>query len=139
MNRVVVTVILVVLILGALLGYQASKTGLYSVLLPSELLAAVKEEKVNLQRLRVAGRVTDDEINYQVEPKFELRFTIQDPRRHDQIPSDVKIPVYYAGLKPDMFAPGRDVIIDGEFVDGTLQAKTLLTQCPSKYEAPQPE
>jgi cytochrome c-type biogenesis protein CcmE len=34
-----------------------------------------------------------------------------------------------------MFAEGRDVIIEGKYVDGTLQAQTIMTSCPSKYEA----
>ena len=38
-----------------------------------------------------------------------------------------------------MFTAGRDVIIDGEYKDGVLQAQKLLTQCPSKYEPPSPE
>ena len=53
--------------------------------------------------------------------------------------SSAPIPVVYRGLRPDMFTSGRDVIIDGEFRDGVLTASSLLTQCPSKYEAPSPE
>jgi cytochrome c-type biogenesis protein CcmE len=34
-----------------------------------------------------------------------------------------------------MFAEGRDVIIEGRYVDGTLQAQQIMTSCPSKYEA----
>jgi cytochrome c-type biogenesis protein CcmE len=34
-----------------------------------------------------------------------------------------------------MFAEGRDVIIEGKYVEGTLQAQTIMTSCPSKYEA----
>lgn len=49
------------------------------------------------------------------------------------------VPVVYQGLRPDMFAVGRDVIIDGEFKDGVVFASSLLTQCPSKYEAPSPD
>ncbi len=49
------------------------------------------------------------------------------------------VPVVYQGLRPDMFEAGRDVIIDGEFKDGVVIASSLLTQCPSKYEAPSPE
>ena len=49
------------------------------------------------------------------------------------------VPVIYRGLRPDMFTAGRDVIIDGSFENGTVVASSLLTQCPSKYEAPSPE
>jgi len=36
---------------------------------------------------------------------------------------------------PDMFAEGRDVIIEGRYNAGSaLSAKTIMTSCPSKYE-----
>jgi cytochrome c-type biogenesis protein CcmE len=44
------------------------------------------------------------------------------------------VPVVYNGLKPDMFQAGRDVLIDGDLVNGTIEAAKLQTQCPSKYE-----
>ncbi len=40
--------------------------------------------------------------------------------------------------KPDMFAPGRDVIVEGLLTgDSTLQARQVLTSCPSKYSPKQ--
>ncbi len=88
-----------------------------------------------MRRVRVAGRVADGEVNYAVQPAFKLDFQIKDPDGK----SPVILPVSYAGIKPDMFAVGRDVIIDGEFIDGVLIAKQLLTQCPSKYQPPKPK
>ena len=43
--------------------------------------------------------------------------------------------VRYNGILPDMFAEGRDVIVEGTVQDGVFHASTLLTTCPSKYEA----
>jgi cytochrome c-type biogenesis protein CcmE len=41
--------------------------------------------------------------------------------------------------KPDMFAANRDVIVEGALdPDGTLQARQVLTSCPSKYVPKQP-
>src|ERR1700730_12699740 len=38
--------------------------------------------------------------------------------------------------KPDMFAAGRDVIVEGRLAsDGTIEARQVLTSCPSKYIA----
>ena len=37
-------------------------------------------------------------------------------------------------LVPDMFAEGRDVIVEGHYADGIMHAKTIMTSCPSKYE-----
>lgn len=36
--------------------------------------------------------------------------------------------------KPDMFGAGRDVIVEGSLApDGTIEARQVLTACPSKY------
>lgn len=108
---------------------QALSTGTRKVMIPSELANFSSSEP--LEKIRVGGRVTSDEINYEVEPRFRLQFSVSDPGT--TAPS---IPVVYRGIKPDMFAPGRDVIIDGSFRNGALEAVSLLTQCPSKYEPP---
>jgi cytochrome c-type biogenesis protein CcmE len=42
--------------------------------------------------------------------------------------------------KPDMFAPNRDVIVEGSLVsNGTIEARQELTSCPSKYTPKQPQ
>jgi cytochrome c-type biogenesis protein CcmE len=39
-----------------------------------------------------------------------------------------------------MFAEGRDVIVEGTYGHGgSFHARTLLTSCPSKYEAEVPK
>ncbi len=44
--------------------------------------------------------------------------------------------VTYQGVTPDMFAEGREVVVEGTLgKDGVFHANTLLTSCPSKYEA----
>ncbi|MGH7814282.1 MAG: cytochrome c maturation protein CcmE [Candidatus Binataceae bacterium] len=38
--------------------------------------------------------------------------------------------------KPDMFAPGRHVIVEGKLArGGVIDATQVLTSCPSKYQA----
>jgi cytochrome c-type biogenesis protein CcmE len=44
------------------------------------------------------------------------------------------LPVEYTGILPDMFAEGRDVIVEGTYVNGVLRAQSVMTSCPSKYE-----
>jgi len=40
--------------------------------------------------------------------------------------------------KPDMFAPGRDVIVEGRIGrDRVIHATQVLTSCPSKYQPKQ--
>lgn len=91
----------------------------------------IKEQAQEKLRIRVAGRVTADEIKYEVEPSFKLSFTVQDPKLLNE-----KFKVIYEGIKPDMFTTGRDVLLDGDYKDGVFYASSLLTQCPSKYEPP---
>ena len=45
------------------------------------------------------------------------------------------VPVVYTGSVPDLFKPGRDVVVDGRYANGVFTAipGTLVTKCPSKY------
>jgi len=134
MNRIFLSLVLVAVVVGGLLTFQATRVGTSDVLLPSALAAESADAVV--ARIRVAGRVSDDPIEYAVAPSFELKFAVLDPGSKATGPGVLR--VVYRGVKPDMFAPGRDVIMDGNFSGGVLEATKLLTQCPSKYEAPKP-
>jgi cytochrome c-type biogenesis protein CcmE len=134
-NTVFLSLIGGALVLVVLLVFQASNTGVSSVLLPSDLVGLKGEERT---RLRVAGRVAEGSIDYEVEPAFMLRFSIQNPGKEADIAFTGSVPVVYSGIKPDMFAVGRDVILDGTWKSDTFIASKLMTQCPSKYEAPLP-
>jgi cytochrome c-type biogenesis protein CcmE len=82
--------------------------------------------------LRVAGRVQPGSIDY--DPKtLRLRFHLG--AFSDGAQSGQSVPVSFTGIKPDMFGDGRDVIVEGRYTDGVLQASQVLTSCPSKYEA----
>jgi len=48
------------------------------------------------------------------------------------------IAVAYRGILPDMFAEGREVVVEGRYASSGLAAKQIMTSCPSKYE-PRPE
>lgn len=45
------------------------------------------------------------------------------------------VPVAYGGILPDMFAEGREVVVEGRWGDGQIAARQIMTSCPSKYEA----
>ena len=45
------------------------------------------------------------------------------------------VPVSYTGILPDMFAEGREVVVEGRYEVPGLRAKQIMTSCPSKYEA----
>src|SRR5258706_12397015 len=91
-----------------------------------------KKDQYGSAPLRVAGRVAPGSIDYDAKT-VRLRFHLaafSDAR--ETAPS---VPVSFTGIKPDMFADGRDVIVEGRYASGVLEAKQVLTSCPSKYEA----
>jgi cytochrome c-type biogenesis protein CcmE len=46
------------------------------------------------------------------------------------------LPVVYSGIVPDIFRPGIEVVVEGHYPGhGVFQAQTLLTKCPSKFQA----
>src|SRR5690606_19121203 len=131
-----VSIVITFVVIAGRLLFQASQTATATVYVPSQLSA--QGQDVVLRRVRLGGKVADLPVQYVVEPEFELRFMIEDSVPEGESPAEsvARVPVVYRGVKPDMFAPGRDVILDGEYVHGEFVASSLLTQCPSKYEPP---
>jgi cytochrome c-type biogenesis protein CcmE len=79
---------------------------------------------------RVVGKPTGDAF------AGGLRFRLRDVKD----PAGPTVPVVYTGAVPDLFATGRDIVIDGKLVNGTFVAApgTMVTKCPSKYSASKP-
>jgi cytochrome c-type biogenesis protein CcmE len=130
MGRIFLSLVFFFIVAGGVLVYQATQGTSSLVLNPSDLVASAHAK--DLPRIRVGGRVVDP-VEYQTEPVFLLRFSVQDPGGRPGV-----VPVEYRGLKPDMFQAGRDVLIDGDFKGGKIVAAKLQTQCPSKYEPAMP-
>ena len=76
---------------------------------------------------KLTGKVVDGSVKRQGE---ELSFKIRD-RNGTQA-----VPVTYAGVVPDPFREGREVIVDGKLQGGTFVAErdSLVTKCPSKFQ-----
>jgi cytochrome c-type biogenesis protein CcmE len=79
------------------------------------------------EMLRVKGWVRHGSIDRTVSTN-ELRFELagQDDTNG--------VPVSYRGIMPDMFAEGREVVVEGRFDGHGLTARQIMTSCPSKYE-----
>lgn len=59
--------------------------------------------------------------------------------RFELVGTDSSIPVEYRGAIPDMFAVGREVVVEGRMDDrGVFLADVLMTKCGSKYEPRSP-
>jgi len=111
-------------------GLQQSSTYYFTI---EEFLP--KKDTLVGQGVRVAGRVAPGSLVKQTSAKgTAMAFAIGDFKGPGD-PMGETVPVAFTGIVPDMFAEGRDVIIEGRYVDGTLQAQQIMTSCPSKYEA----
>ena len=89
---------------------------------PSQLLAGASGGDYKL-----TGKVVEGSIKREGD---ELSFKIRDRDGSESVP------VTYAGVVPDPFRDGREVIVDGRMENGTFVAErdSLVTKCPSKFE-----
>jgi cytochrome c-type biogenesis protein CcmE len=143
--RFVTGVILVVAAIGYLIVTAVRNTAEY-YLTVDEARARVTE--LSGQMLRIAGRVVPGTIHWDP-ASLSLKFAITQPPLGDGQPAvrtvaaNALAPTSFVVLsrgqpKPDMFAAGRDVIVEGRLNrDGTIEARQVLTSCPSKY-SPKP-
>ncbi|MDX2166448.1 MAG: cytochrome c maturation protein CcmE [Deltaproteobacteria bacterium] len=136
MNRSLKFVIgacLLVVAIGYLMaaGLQTSSTYYFTI---AEFLP--RQHELGEQPVRLAGRVHEGSLRKQTSAKgTEMTFTVGDFQGPGHETAPGQVPVAYTGVVPDMFAEGRDVIIEGKLVNGTLMAQSVMTSCPSKYEA----
>jgi cytochrome c-type biogenesis protein CcmE len=109
--------------------------------------AEARQGKLLRQMVHLAGRVIPSTIQWDA-PTMTLKFTITAPPPGDGQPAVTKVATTSPTLarfmivsrgqpKPYMFAAGRDVIVEGILEDNMIQARQVLTSCPSKYSAKQ--
>jgi cytochrome c-type biogenesis protein CcmE len=124
--KFVIGISLIAISVGLLVYTAVDQTKMY-MLTVAEYLSA--KSAYSGQTLRIAGRVREDSMLWTEETR-ELKFTL------DDITNEGSVDVQYVGLLPDMFSEGRDVIVEGpQTSDEVFRATTVLTSCPSKYEA----
>ena len=46
-----------------------------------------------------------------------------------------QLEVHYAGVVPDTFKDGAEVVVKGRLAGNTFEADEVMAKCPSKYEA----
>ncbi len=111
--------ILIGVVYLAYTGFQGAATYYYTV---SEFLANPASSG---KTVRVDGEVITGSIQ-QGPGELEMRFVLSG--------GDKSLPVAYRGAVPDAFGEGREVVVQGQAgADGTFQADSILTKCPSKY------
>jgi cytochrome c-type biogenesis protein CcmE len=81
-------------------------------------------------RVRLGGTVEPGTVRWDASHRH-LTFVVTDGQRG--------LPVVYSGVVPDIFAAGRQVVVEGSRdADGAFQATTLLAKCPTKYDPADP-
>jgi len=135
---------LIVLAIGYLIFSSIRSTSEYYLTVRE---VAAHQTELGGQAIRVAGRVKPGNIDWNPN-SLTLKFEIVPIPDVDAaavkpvsvVASDaVSFRVVAAGEpKPDMFAPGRDVIVEGKLTpDGAIAATQVMTSCPSKYKPKQ--
>lgn len=82
-------------------------------------------------RVRLGGTVAPGSVAWDSSHQH-LRFVVTDGAN--------SVPVRYAGVVPDIFAEGRQVVVEGALGrDGAFAATTLLAKCPTKYNPADPQ
>jgi cytochrome c-type biogenesis protein CcmE len=119
--RLVVALTVALLLAGALVYTTFSAASPERI--PSQLAGVQPGETYKLGGRVVAGSVKRG--------RDSLTFEVQDPK------GAAKVPVHYTGSVPDPFREGREVIVtvqrEGSVFVG--QRDSLVTKCPSKFEA----
>jgi cytochrome c-type biogenesis protein CcmE len=109
-------------VLAVFLLYTSIAGGGTPMIQPSELQG--RTERVSLAG-HVVGFPRGDEHGEGL--RFQLRNIKGD--------TGARVEVLYTGSVPDLFRPGRDVVVDGTLRNGVFVAVpgSLVTKCPSKY------
>lgn len=122
--KILIGVGLVALALGYLI-YSATRSNLVYYYEIDEARAAVQPH----QKLRLAGDVVAGTVQ-KTAADSRITFQISDAD------GSSRVPVTYAGVVPDIFKPGIQVVVEGRFdPEGTFEADRLTAKCPSKYQA----
>ncbi|MBF6569961.1 MAG: cytochrome c maturation protein CcmE [Candidatus Binataceae bacterium] len=137
--RFVIGIAMVVAAIGYLITTAIQSTSEY-YLTVNEVHA--RQNELRGQTVRVAGRVKPGTIRWDPDT-LTLAFTMMALPAAESggavQPVSTSPPVYYDVIskgqpRPDMLADDRDVIVEGEIGStNNLDARQVLTKCPSKY------
>ena len=132
-SKFLIGALLIVGAVGYLIYTSIQETKVYYFTIDEFLL---NQEAMTNTDVRVAGRVQDGSIQWDPAAlNLTFRLTPIEPGTISVGAIQAGVAVSYQGILPDMFAEGRDVIVEGLYTpDQQLVASTIMTSCPSKYE-----
>jgi len=118
--RLVLALSVALLLAGALV--YTSFSGATQASTPSQVKASAEPGR----SYELTGKVVDGSVDREGEG---LRFAVRDREGTESVP------VSYAGIVPDPFREGREVIVSGRYEKGMFVAErdSLVTKCPSKF------
>ncbi len=129
-SKFLIGAFLIVAAVGYLIYTGIQETKVYFFTMDEFLL---KREALANKDVRIAGRVQDGSMQWDP-AALNLNFVLT-PIDKTTAPLAPGVPVHYQGIVPDMFAEGRDVVVEGIYTpEQNLVASTIMTSCPSKYE-----
>ena len=113
----------ILMVIGYLI-YTGLRDTMVFYLTVSEVMAKPTDELTDIQK--VGGTVTAGSVQW--DPKtLKLVFKLEDEQ--------ADLIVNYAGVVPDSFKPGTEVIVEGTYRgNGSFWATTIMPKCASKYE-----
>lgn len=111
-----------IIVLGlAFVAYQGARSSMVYYLTTSEFAG---RPDLHGARVRLAGRVDPGSV---VKADGEVRFAITD--------GTTRFPVRFTGPLPDLFAEGREVLVEGRLDrNGVLQASQVISTHPVEYK-----
>ena len=113
----------ILMVIGYLI-YTGLRDTMVFYLTVSEVMAKPTDDSTDTQK--VGGIVTAGSVEW--DPKaLKLSFKLEDEQAN--------LIVNYAGVVPDSFKPGTEVIVEGVYRgNGSFWATTIMPKCASKYE-----
>jgi cytochrome c-type biogenesis protein CcmE len=121
-RKLLIGSIVVVLALG-FVAYQGVRSSMVYYLTPTEFKG---KPELRHNKIRMAGKVVVGSV---VKSEGEVHFEITD--------GITPYKVRYGGQLPDLFAEGREVLVEGRVGDaGIIQAAQVISTHPPEYKAP---
>lgn len=113
--------------IGYLISTSISQTSMYFV-----TVAELTDQGLSryTSELKVKGNVVKGSIVRDPNDYLKVDFAIADKESKGN-----NLKVHFKGVTPDMFQDDGEVVVEGVIKNGVFHANTLLTSCPSKYEA----
>ena len=113
-------VILAVIVALSLQELQKTTVFFYT---PTEVLASPTEFEE--KTIRIGALVQQGSVNWNAQA-IQLSFKISEDGKNS-------IPVYYAGVKPDLFREGQGVVVEGRMRGTRFEAIQLLVKHSEEY------